>query len=145
MSLQRKCHAHDLVELVDLVFPADAFTVSVQSTSTTDDSIPVAAHGSVDKSYLFDGDSNHSIPPPPRWPDAWIQLVENIRSCKYGMFRELMSGCGTLSTAFSHKGWTCAPVVSPVICSDFCIGNHFFLSIVLAVVLEGRITLSHNT
>ena len=79
---------------------ADAFTVSVQSTSTTDDSIPVVAHGSVDKSYLFDGDTNHSIPPPPRWPDAWIQLVENIRSCKYGMFWELVSGCATLSTAF---------------------------------------------
>ena len=75
------------------------------------------------------------------WPEVWIALVESIRGSPYGLAWEIFSGCQSITQALSHRGWTCAPPVDVSDSQWFNLLNPVFVSIIVGIILEGRITL----
>ena len=79
----------------------------------------------------------------PAWLPEWNVMVTAIGSLPKCAFWEIFSGTGRLTAAFSDECWCVAPPI--VICNGtaFDILNHLFLSIVVGLILEGRVALLH--
>ena len=67
-------------------------------------------------------------------------MVESTRGSPYGLAWELYAGCQSITQSLSQCGWICAPPVD-VAYSEWFNLNPAFVSIVVGIILEGRITL----
>jgi hypothetical protein len=54
---------------------------------------------------------------------------------------EIFSGCHSITQALSHRAWSCAPPVDVSYNKWFNVLNPVFASIIIGIILEGRITL----
>ena len=68
-------------------------------------------------------------------------MVENIRGPPYGLAWELYAGCQSVTQSLSQRGWLCAPPVDVAYSKWFNLLNPAFITIVVGIILEGRITL----
>ena len=77
----------------------------------------------------------------PRWPDEWVALVESIRESMFGMAWEIFAGASMITQSLSHRGWVCAPPVDIAHSLHFDVLNPLFTSILVGIILEGRVTI----
>ena len=75
------------------------------------------------------------------WPDEWGALLDSIRVAPYVLAWDLFAGSQSVTHALSHRVWTCAPPVGVLVSQWFNLLNPLFLSIIVGIILEGRITL----
>ena len=134
-----RCHAHDLLVLLDSLFPPIQQLVDAQSVPTVE-SRQVNADGH--------DDSSGSVVLSPKAggcfavvPDIWIEVASNMRISGTGLFWEFSSNETSFTEYYAQEGWCCAPLISDSVHSAFDLGNPQVLAIVLGLILEGRVTL----
>ena len=140
----QKCHATQLVALIGKHFKhGEVYRSSQPPFGLHEASCSVAPSDVAPVDPINGGSGDPMIAPYPggSWPDEWRALVENIRGAPYGMAWEIFSGCQSITRALSHRGWTCAPPVDISYSSWFNVLNPVFASIIVGIILEGRITL----
>ena len=133
-----RCHAHDLLVLLDSLFPPIQQLVDAQSVPTVE-SRQVNADGH--------DDSSGSVVLSPTTggcfavvPDIWIEVASNMRISGTGLFWEFSSNETSFTEYYAQEGWCCAPLISDSVHSAFDLGNPQVLAIVLGLILEGRVT-----
>ena len=140
----QKCHATQLVALIGKHFKhGELYRSSQPPFGLHEASCSVAPSDVAPVDPINGGSGDPMIAPYPggSWPDEWRALVENIRGAPYGMAWEIFSGCQSISRALADLGWTCAPPVDISYSNWFNVLNPVFASIIVGIILEGRITL----
>ena len=59
----------------------------------------------------------------------------------FGMAWGVFAGASTITQSLSHRGWVCAPPVDIANSMHFDVPNPLFTSILVGIILEGRITI----
>ena len=141
------CHAPDLVSLINELFKSRDGPVSSPQSQFTPGSheasngvIPFDA-GLVDPNSGGISLMGNTPSVAPGWPDEWTVMVESIRGSPYGLAWEIYAGCQSVTQSLSQRGWICAPPVDVSYSDWFNLLNPAFVSIVVGIIFEGRITL----
>ena len=77
------------------------------------------------------------------WLPEWAVLAATIRALPKRAFWEIFAGTAGLTLAFSDAGWCIAPPVDIDDSESFDLLNPLFISVVVGLILEGRISLLH--
>ena len=75
--------------------------------------------------------------------DQWYEFVSDIRSYGRRVFLEIFAGTAGLTAAFQAEGWSAGPPVDLAYGDQYDVMNHFFLAVLIGVLLEGRVLLLH--
>ena len=75
--------------------------------------------------------------------DEWHEFISDIRSYGKRVFLEVFAGMAVLSAAFRAEGWPVGPPVDLAYGEQYDVMNHFFLAVLIAILLEGRVLLLH--
>ena len=144
-SVQEFCHTSILDKLVNDLFVTPRSTNAPTSSQFAHADCDSLA-GDEDLGCFVDPGSNNTLPPDgvvPAWLPEWNVMVTAIRSLPKRAFWEIFCGTGRLTAAFSDERWCVAPPIDICNGAAFDILNHLFLSIVVGLILEGRVALLH--
>ena len=134
-------HASIIASLVDKLFSPPCVSESTPQSQPASGLYESGAPMLDDSNFCGNGTFGTSPVTAPQWPDEWVALVENIRTSIYGLAWEIFAGASAITQSLSHRGWVCAPPVDIAHSVHFDVLNPLFTSILVGVILEGRITI----
>ena len=79
----------------------------------------------------------------PGYQQSWFILIESVRSSPCRVFWEIFAGCAVLTEKFADAGWYCGPPIDILEDESFNLLDSLFLSVIIGLILEGRIALLH--
>ena len=85
-----------------------------------------------DDQQYFVADPEH----PPRWPQAWRNLVKAARANPTRVFWEFFAGVAILTEHFRMLGWAVLPPIDSQTNTHYNLLNPIFLCIVIGLILE---------
>ena len=130
----------------------DRFEVMDYESDCTDDCGSVDFDGNGDSGgawpreyYSETGvpDSATLIPENVPWPNAWIELVRNVRALGRPACWEIFSGSARLTGAFMERGVWCATPVDVIDDPNFNLLNCMFVAVLIGLMAAHLIDLVH--
>ena len=73
----------------------------------------------------------------------WQSFIDAIRGHGTRVFLEVFAGMAILTSAFRAVGWPTGPPVDVAFGDHFDVLNHFFMAVLISILLEGRVLLLH--
>ena len=74
---------------------------------------------------------------------SWERVIKAVRSSPQRIFWEVFAGCAILTSMFLEENWCCGPPIDVLIDPAFNLLDPVFVSIVLGLILEGRVAVLH--
>ena len=147
------CHARVLLRLLNMfgsysksgdVIEEDAEMVcpECEPEETSDDKVVVPT-GVMDLNETIRGSLESSVSRNVGYPESWQSLISSIRGAPQRIFWEMFAGCAILTSMFLEQGWVCGPPIDVVKDPTYNLLDAFFVSVVIGLILEGRVMLLH--
>ena len=147
------CHARVLLRLLHM------FGAPSQSAKTScgddemlcpecepeeaDDDILIGSTSVSDINETIRGSLESSVSRGVGYPESWQKLIFRVRSAPQRIFWELFAGCAILTSMFLEQGWCCGPPIDVMADATYNLLDAFFVSVVIGLILEGRVMLLH--
>ena len=151
------CHARVLLRLLNMF---GSYSSSMGSSNTEEELVcsecePEYEPEEADDDILFRstrvaeinetirGSVEGHIPRGVGYPKSWQRLISQVRAAPQRIFWELFAGCAILTSMFLEQGWCCGPPIDVLADTTYNMLDTFFVSVVIGLILEGRVMLLH--
>ena len=153
LSADCSCHARVLLRLLSM-FGSVSQPVSAPCSDEemlcpecepdeADDEILVSSSHAWNINETLRGSLESSVVRGVGYPESWQKLISRVRSAPQRIFWELFAGCAVLISMFLEQGWCCGPPIDVVADESYNLLDAFFVSVVIGLILEGRVMLLH--